>query len=128
MTRQAPETDAALWSRLQGVFDDTPRINEIETPQGRRGWSRPPANPTGTFGNDVPDVMAIVVHFTGGWPTRAKTADFRDRFIVVNHDEWGIGPHFFIPYDGTVFRLLSETLKCSHAGYVNKQSIGIETG
>ena len=40
----------------------------------------------------------------------------------------GIGPHFYLPYDGTVFRLLTETRICWHANHTNGWAIGVETG
>jgi hypothetical protein len=134
--QQVPEAVDALWSRLQSVFDDTPRCGSrlppnppvipppsgIESAAGRAGW------PGGNFGQPIPDVMTIVVHFTGGWPARIRWDEFRKKFTDPTSGDRGIGPHFYIPYDGTVFRLLTETLICSHANHLNGTAVGVETG
>jgi hypothetical protein len=48
------------------------------------------------------------------------------------HCKWGIGPMYFISYDGTIARLISnahnEALKTNHATWVNDRAIGVETG
>ena len=121
MTAQAPNTVTALWTRLQPGFDDTPRTAHIETAAGRANW---PAN----FGHDIADVKTIVVHCTSGWPTRGKWDEFVQRYTNPASADRGIGPHFFVPYDGTVFRLLSENKECWHANHVNGWAIGVETG
>ena len=110
MTRQAPENASALWTRIQPIFDDTMRTTHVETAAGVANWP-------GGFGADIPDVRTIVVHTTDGWPTRDKAQTFADIFAGASAD--GIGPHFYIPYDGTVFRILSETRQCWHANHVN---------
>src|SRR6266700_833312 len=124
MTRQIPEPATALWTRLQGLFDDIPRTTRIETPAGQANWP-------GGFGQDIPDVKTVIVHFTAGWPTRSKWDEFVDRYTNPAHSpsaQRGIGPHFYMAYDGSVYRLLSETRQCWHASHVNDRAIGVETG
>ena len=121
MTRQAAETANALWTRLQPIFDDTPRTAHIETAAGQAHW------PAG-FGHDISDVKTVMVHTTDGWPNHSKWDEFVGRYTDPAHEKRGIGPHFFIPLDGSVFRLLSETRQCWHAGHLNDRSIGVETG
>ena len=129
MTRQAAEPAAALERRMQLVFDDTPRTQHVEAGGvPHPNWRRPPADANGTFGDEIPDVMAVIVHFTTGWPSREKWSEFFDRYNTVHHAKWGIGPHYYLSGDGHVYRVLSDTLKCHHAGYVSEVSIGVETG
>jgi hypothetical protein len=136
MTQQAAETANALWTRLQPHFDDTHRPT-VEN--NSAGW------PAG-FGSDMPDIRTIVVHGTQGWPTRHGAPQlFISRYTDPNVngptgaepsppppkkplDTRGIGPHFYMSHDGTVFRLLTETRVCWHASYVNLWAIGVETG
>ena len=122
MTAQAAGTAAALWTRLQPSFDDTPRTAHIETAAGQAHW------PGGGFGHAIADIKTIVVHCTSGWPNRNKWDEFVSRYTDPAADKRGIGPHYFIPYDGTVFRLLSENKVCWHASHVNDRAIGVETG
>ena len=68
------------------------------------------------------------MHCTSGWPTRAKTQEFVQQYTVPTHNKRGIGPHFYMPYDGKVFRLLSENKVCWHAEFINTWAIGVETG
>jgi N-acetylmuramoyl-L-alanine amidase len=126
MTAQAPESATALWTRLQSRFDDTPR-NNVETAPGPAHW---PTDAHGKviWGLDVTDVRSVVVHCTSGWPTHDKSNDFVKRYTVPGTAKRGIGPHFYMPYDGTVSRLLSENKLCWHAEYVNNWAIGVETG
>jgi hypothetical protein len=122
MSQQVPDNVDALWTRIQSVFDDTPRTGSIESPAGQAGWL------PGQFGNDIPDVRTVVVHFTAGWPSHNKWDEFRDRYTNAAASSRGVGPHFFLPYDGTVFRLLTETRICFHGNHVNGWAIGVETG
>src|SRR5262245_47847713 len=121
MTRQNAQTAGALWRRIQPVFDDTPRTTQVETAAGQAGW------PAG-FGADISDVKSIVIHTTDGWPTRDKSGEFVRQYTVVTASKRGIGPHVYMPYDGTVFRILSENRQCWHANHVNGWAIGVETG
>jgi hypothetical protein len=120
MTRQAAESAAALWSRLQPRFDDDPR-QQVEA--GQAHW------PNG-FGADIADVHTVVVHCTAGWPSHSKWDEFVGRYTdpTTPQNERGVGPHYYLPYDGTVFRLLSENMICWHANHVNNRAIGVETG
>ncbi|HEV2700342.1 MAG TPA: N-acetylmuramoyl-L-alanine amidase [Steroidobacteraceae bacterium] len=126
MTAQAAEAAAALWARLQPRFDDTPRTNHVETAAGQHNW--PVSNFPPTFGADIADVRSVVVHCTSGWPTHDKTNEFVRQYTVHGTPKAGIGPHFYMPHDGKVYRLLSENKVCWHATYVNAWAIGVETG
>jgi len=145
VTQQTAETARALWTRLSPYFDDTPRTRHVEAPAGRANW------PT-HFGGDIPDVRSVVVHCTEGWPSRDKWNEFVDRYTVIpvapatplnpadpaSVKAWknyrtkvanrGVGPHFYMAHDGSVFRLLTETSMCWHATFVNGWAIGVETG
>jgi hypothetical protein len=121
VTRQAAETANALWTRLGGHFDDTPRTAHIETAAGQANW------PHG-FGRDIPDVRTVVVHCTAGWPNTSKWDEFVQRYTVPTSASRGIGPHFYMAYNGEVFRLLSENRECWHGMHVNGWAIGVETG
>jgi hypothetical protein len=133
MTAQAPEAADALETRLRlrARFDDNPQTH-VESAPGRAHW---PQHPPG-FGRDITDVKSVVVHCTTGWPTQDKADDFVRRYTDPNYPdpqhpkphERGVGPHFYLPYDGKVYRLLSENKVCWHATYINAWAIGVETG
>jgi len=113
----------------------------------------------GPWGDVIQDVRTVVPHQTAGWPARSKSQEFVRRYTVRRiganannevipcpncpptnqgvgaagcHCLWGIGPMYYVSYDGTIARLVSSVRTDArvtfHAGWVNSTSVGVETG
>lgn len=111
------------------------------------------------WGGPIRDVKTVVPHLTAGWPPRSKAQEFVRRYTVrrigatANNEVipcpncpgnnqgvapsncsclWGIGPMYYLSYDGTIARLVSnvrtEARVTYHAMWVNTTSVGVETG
>ena len=149
MAPQAPKSAKALFDRLKPFFDDSATAR-VESPAGRSNWPKGP-NPRDVpaddaeppFGGEMEEVDGIIVHLTGGWPTRSKANDFVDRYTKIppdpstgktdeekktlknDHKQRGVGPQFYISSDGTVAQVLSPRRVAYHGRPRNARTIGV---
>jgi hypothetical protein len=122
-----------LLERLNERYDERPAR---EVMRGQRSFRR-------GLGRRMDRVDNVVVHLTAGWPRRARISVFTDRFTWTaacdnccaaplprngTDRKCGIGPQFFITYDGTTAVYLELPRKANHASWVNDWSLGVETG
>ena len=107
-----------LFNKLNRVFSDEP-WRWIKANAGS-----PEHYPSGS-GTPLTDVKAILVHETSGWPPRTNG---REMFIREFHGGSGTTSQLYVAGDGTVLKGMELPWRSQHGGFLNDQSIGIETG
>ncbi len=139
-----------LFARLSTILDET---FAATTMAGNANWNG------GGFGGVLGDIHTIVPHQTAGWPPRNSGHNFVRRYTTRRYGEngagavvpcgscggpalpppvvacdckWGVGPQYYISYDGTVARVIGDVRHQErltfHGNHVSAWSIGVETG
>ena len=110
--------NSELRLRLDRWYDEEPAARVM---QGSANW--PPG-----FGSHMrpEEICCLVVHQTGGWPSRTRQEEFVQRYIDPAADDRGIGTQFFIADDGTVARLIELPRVTWHVPSRSARSLGVE--
>jgi hypothetical protein len=114
-----------LLNRLYAVYSDDPWRSRV-APR-RADW---PVGRSSRVGTPIPDVRALVVHETSGWPTRNRGEEmFYSAFLPgAGHSHSGETTQLYVAGDGTVLKGMDLPLLTWHATFVNGWAIGAETG